>query len=315
MVADDHQGEGIATLMLEHLAAIARSNGIERFTAEVLADNRAMLAVFAKAGWPLQRRFESGVVDLDWELATTEEFLDSVERREQRGDSRAVARILLPRAIAVIGASHRDGFGRRRALAPRGVERDRAEVRGEPVSTRATTRTSGTRRSTTFPTRSRWRSSPCPPSSSTPRSTPASASGCAAPSWSPSSTEPTSTSRRMVVRARRNGLRIIGPSSMGIASPRPESLLQAALVDVTLPAGQRGDLDAVGLARQLGAASGPRPRARPVLVRVARRQGRHLGQRPPAVLGGGREHHGRRRCTPSRSATRASSPGSLDGCR
>ena len=41
----------------------------------------------------------------------------------------------------------------------------------------------------------------------------------------------------MVARARRNGLRLIGPSSMGIASPRPESLLQAALVDVTLPAG------------------------------------------------------------------------------
>jgi predicted CoA-binding protein len=68
-----------------------------------------MLAVFAKAGWPLQRRFESGVVDLDWDLATTDEFLDSVERREQRADSRAVARILLPRAVAVIGASPRKG--------------------------------------------------------------------------------------------------------------------------------------------------------------------------------------------------------------
>jgi acyl-CoA synthetase (NDP forming) len=41
----------------------------------------------------------------------------------------------------------------------------------------------------------------------------------------------------MVTRARRNGLRIIGPSSMGIASPRPETRLQAALVDVALPAG------------------------------------------------------------------------------
>jgi acyl-CoA synthetase (NDP forming) len=40
-----------------------------------------------------------------------------------------------------------------------------------------------------------------------------------------------------VARSRRNGLRIIGPSSMGIASPRPESQLQAALVDVALPAG------------------------------------------------------------------------------
>ena len=109
MVDDAHQGEGVATLMLEHLAAIARSNGIDRFTAEVLADNRPMLAVFAKAGWPLQRRFDSGVVDLDWELATTDEFLDSVERREQRADSRAVVRLLIPRAIAVIGASDRAG--------------------------------------------------------------------------------------------------------------------------------------------------------------------------------------------------------------
>ena len=109
MVDDRFHGLGIATLMLEHLAAIARTNGIERFTAEVLSDNRGMLAVFAKAGWPLQRRFDSGVVDLDWELATTDEFIDTVERREQRADSRAVARILLPRAIAIIGASDRDG--------------------------------------------------------------------------------------------------------------------------------------------------------------------------------------------------------------
>jgi RimJ/RimL family protein N-acetyltransferase len=88
MVDDEHHGRGIATLMLEHLAAIARTNGIARFTAEVLSDNRGMLAVFAKAGWPVHRRFESGVVDLDWELATTTEFIDTVERREQRADSR-----------------------------------------------------------------------------------------------------------------------------------------------------------------------------------------------------------------------------------
>ncbi|MEM1332162.1 MAG: GNAT family N-acetyltransferase [Actinomycetota bacterium] len=109
MVDDEHHGRGIATLLLEHLAAIARTNGIDRFTAEVLADNRGMLTVFARAGWPLQRRFESGVVDLDWELATTDEFLDTVERREQRADSRAIARLLQPRAVAVVGASDRAG--------------------------------------------------------------------------------------------------------------------------------------------------------------------------------------------------------------
>jgi acyl-CoA synthetase (NDP forming)/GNAT superfamily N-acetyltransferase len=104
-VDDAHQGKGIATLLLEHLAAVARSNGIVRFTAEVLSDNRPMLAVFARAGWPVERRFESGVVDLDFSLEDTDEFLDSVERREQRADSRAMARLLLPRTIAVVGAS------------------------------------------------------------------------------------------------------------------------------------------------------------------------------------------------------------------
>ncbi len=109
MVDDGHQGLGIATLLLEHLAAIAVANGIERFTAEVLGENRPMLTVFSRAGWPLQRRFESGVIEVDFPIAETPEFVDSMSRREQRADSRAIARMLLPRAIAVVGASDRSG--------------------------------------------------------------------------------------------------------------------------------------------------------------------------------------------------------------
>ena len=105
MVDDEHHGKGIATLLLEHLAAVARHNGITRFTAQTLGNNRGMLSVFAKAGWPVHRRFESGVIDIDFALDDTSEFIDSVERREQRADSRAVARLLLPTSIAVIGAS------------------------------------------------------------------------------------------------------------------------------------------------------------------------------------------------------------------
>jgi acyl-CoA synthetase (NDP forming) len=41
----------------------------------------------------------------------------------------------------------------------------------------------------------------------------------------------------LVLRARRNGLRIIGPASMGVASPHVDTKLQAALVNVTLPDG------------------------------------------------------------------------------
>ena len=236
MVGDSHQGAGIATLLLEHLAAIARSNGIERFTAEVLGDNRAMLAVFAKAGWPLQRRFDSGVVDLDWELADTDEFLDSVERREQRADSRAVARILLPRAIAVIGASERpgsvgDAIWRHVAQSVEvpiyAVNPRHDEVHGHSCS----------RTIAELPDE-------------------VSLAVIAVPARDLDTTIDACIAKRMrgavivtsvdgtdidvtalVTRARRNGLRIIGPSSMGIASPRPETRLQAALVDVALPAG------------------------------------------------------------------------------
>nr|MBA2298415.1 GNAT family N-acetyltransferase [Actinomycetota bacterium] len=49
-VADEHQGRGIGTRLLEQLAARAGGVGIERLVAEVLPDNRAMLGVFAGAG-------------------------------------------------------------------------------------------------------------------------------------------------------------------------------------------------------------------------------------------------------------------------
>lgn len=49
-VVDDHQGRGICTLLLRHLAAIARAKGIEVWSAEVLAENQAMLHVFERSG-------------------------------------------------------------------------------------------------------------------------------------------------------------------------------------------------------------------------------------------------------------------------
>ncbi len=238
MVDDAHHGQGIATLLLEHLAAVARANGIEHFTAEVLADNRAMLAVFAKAGWPLQRRFESGVIDLDWALAPTDEFLDSVERREQRADSRAVARILLPRAVAVVGASDRPG-----SLGAELWENvvNSVEVPVYPVN----------------PARDHIDGRVCLHSvDELPDDV--SLAIITVPASALDATIDACIAKRMrgavivsrvdgadvdvdieaiVTRSRRNGLRVIGPSSMGVASLWPETFLQAALVDVSLPPG------------------------------------------------------------------------------
>jgi RimJ/RimL family protein N-acetyltransferase len=45
-VADHLHGRGLGTILVARLAAIAERRGIARFVAEVLPDNRAMLAVF-----------------------------------------------------------------------------------------------------------------------------------------------------------------------------------------------------------------------------------------------------------------------------
>jgi acyl-CoA synthetase (NDP forming)/GNAT superfamily N-acetyltransferase len=236
-VDDQQRGKGIATLLLEHLAAVAHDNGIERFTAQTLGENRAMLSVFAKAGWPVHRRFESGVVDVDFSLDETAEYIDSVERREQRADSRAVAQLLLPTSIAVIGASDRH------ASVGATIWKHVASndhIRVYPVNPHCDT-IGGV---AAFP-------------SVTDIPDEVVLAVIAVPAAALESTIDECIDKRvrgavvitapdpgsidaeeLVGKARRNGLRIVGPASMGLASPRPDASLQAALVDVRLPGGK-----------------------------------------------------------------------------
>ena len=66
------RGAGVASALLEHIAAVARERGILHFTAEVLPANRKMIKVFTDAGYTQQRSFEDGVVHLDLDLEPTE---------------------------------------------------------------------------------------------------------------------------------------------------------------------------------------------------------------------------------------------------
>jgi GNAT superfamily N-acetyltransferase len=67
-VEEDFQGAGIGSRLLKHLAIIARASGITRFEAEVLAENKGMLAVFERSGLPMRQRREGGVVHVQLEL-------------------------------------------------------------------------------------------------------------------------------------------------------------------------------------------------------------------------------------------------------
>jgi acetyl coenzyme A synthetase (ADP forming)-like protein len=105
VVADEHQGRGIATVLLEHLAAAARERGITRFVAETLIGNRRMLDVFRTAGFDEVARYDDGVVHVDLAIEPTERARAAIEEREHRAEARSVARLLTPRSVAVIGAS------------------------------------------------------------------------------------------------------------------------------------------------------------------------------------------------------------------
>ena len=143
VVEDAHQGRGLSSVLLEHLAAAARQVGIRRFVAEVLPENGQMVRIFTDAGYGVDRYYDDGVVHLAFDIAETPRLLAVARDREQRTEARSIARLLRPGSVAVIGVGRRaDSVGRAihrhirdggftGALYP--VGRTGSEVDGEPV--------------------------------------------------------------------------------------------------------------------------------------------------------------------------------------
>ncbi|WP_188266850.1 MULTISPECIES: bifunctional GNAT family N-acetyltransferase/acetate--CoA ligase family protein [unclassified Streptomyces] len=109
LVQDAHQGRGVASALLEHIAAVARERGIRRFAAEVLPANTKMIKVFTDAGYTQKRSFEDGSVRLHLDLEPTDRSLAVQRAREQRAEARSVQRLLTPRSVAVVGAGRTPG--------------------------------------------------------------------------------------------------------------------------------------------------------------------------------------------------------------
>ncbi|MFB7544274.1 GNAT family N-acetyltransferase [Streptomyces zaomyceticus] len=109
LVQDAHQGRGVASALLEHIAAVARERDIRRFAAEVLPANTKMIKVFTDAGYTQKRSFEDGSVRLHLDLEPTDRSLAVQRAREQRAEARSVQRLLTPRSVAVVGAGRAPG--------------------------------------------------------------------------------------------------------------------------------------------------------------------------------------------------------------
>jgi RimJ/RimL family protein N-acetyltransferase len=61
VVQDEWQNRGIGTFMFKLLIKLARQNGIEGFSAEVLIENKAMMAVFYKGDCKISSTIEGRV--------------------------------------------------------------------------------------------------------------------------------------------------------------------------------------------------------------------------------------------------------------
>jgi acetyl coenzyme A synthetase (ADP forming)-like protein len=108
-VADEFQGRGIATRLLERLALLASAVGIEEFVAEVMAGNNAMLGVFAYAGFMVSRSTAAGETEVRLGLQTTEALRSRIDERDHIAVTASLEPFFAPTAIAVIGASARQG--------------------------------------------------------------------------------------------------------------------------------------------------------------------------------------------------------------
>ena len=108
VIRDDHQGRGLGSVLLEHLAAAARERGVRRFVAEVLPTNRRMLATFEEAGYHPSHHVEDGVVSLSFDIRPSESSEAVRLAREHRAEARSVAALVTPESVVVIGAGREE---------------------------------------------------------------------------------------------------------------------------------------------------------------------------------------------------------------
>jgi acetate---CoA ligase (ADP-forming) len=108
-VADDDQRRGIGMRMLEQLAEIAASRGIHRFDAEVMASNWPMLRVFAHGGFAVRRRGSAGEVTVSLDITPTPAVQERIDERDHVASIASLRPILAPSSVAVVGAAATPG--------------------------------------------------------------------------------------------------------------------------------------------------------------------------------------------------------------
>lgn len=103
-VADDHHGEGVATILLEDLALIAHAAGLTKLVAETLATNDAMLVVFRSVGLVMRSWYEYGQTHVELDLTGASLLEDRADGRDWIATVASLQPVLEPTHVVVIGA-------------------------------------------------------------------------------------------------------------------------------------------------------------------------------------------------------------------
>ena len=90
-VADSWQNRGVATALLGRLTQRAREEGVRRFSAEILADNRPMLELIDELGDVTMRHLDQGSVRIELELPP--EGIGAALRESLRAAARELLRV------------------------------------------------------------------------------------------------------------------------------------------------------------------------------------------------------------------------------
>ena len=109
MVADEHQGRGIGSLVLERLAGLAAGAGYVGFEADVLYENEKMTNVFRDSGFETRRAMEGGIIHVHFPLSAPQAQRERAEIRERVAAANSLVPLLRPETVAVVGASRDPG--------------------------------------------------------------------------------------------------------------------------------------------------------------------------------------------------------------
>jgi acyl-CoA synthetase (NDP forming)/GNAT superfamily N-acetyltransferase len=251
-ISDAHQGKGVGSVLLEHLASVGQERGVAKFVADVLPQNRKMIQVFTDAGYEVSYHFDDGVIEVAFTIEPTEQSQAVRLSREHRADALSVRSALFPDSIAVIGASRRaDSIGHQ-LLANIRAGGFTGRVHAVNIEARHVQGLEAHSRVSEIPEHIDLAVVAVPAVSVLLVVQDCAASGVktllvVSAGFAESGPAGERRQQELLSTARSSGMRVIGPNSFGIINAHPEVCLNASMAPVLPPSG------ALGLFSQSGA--------------------------------------------------------------